>query len=66
MAHVTRAAWSAGLPTASGTFAFMSVTILIMARAMFLVGLVSPTKSFVGSPAPIEDVTMVAGHAERG
>jgi len=41
MAHVTRAAWSAGLPTASGTFAFMSVTIRIMARAMFLVGLVS-------------------------
>ena len=54
MAHVTRAAWSAGLLTASGTFAFMSVTIRIMARAMFLVGLVSPTKSFIGSPGPLK------------
>jgi hypothetical protein len=54
MAHVTRAAWSAGLPTASGTFAFMSFTIRIMARAVFWVGLVSPTKSFMGSPAPLK------------
>jgi hypothetical protein len=54
MAHVTRAAWSAGLFTAPGTLEFMSCTIRIMARAMFLVGLVSPTKSFIGSPGPLK------------
>ena len=40
--------------TAFCTVGLIARTICIIARAMFLVGLVSPTKSFIGSPGPLK------------